>query len=96
MVTCFGRGAAAVITDFQEKASSPVAATLLSGTPSTHLHWTLQVMLGWKVGSALGEHPLVDKLSFTGSVPTGSKVMGTAAAGAYVLLVVVVVGVGGS
>ena len=34
------------------------------------------------VGQVLAEHPLVDKLSFTGSVPTGSKVMGTAAAGA--------------
>ena len=33
------------------------------------------------VGAALSAHPLVDKLSFTGSVPTGSRVMTAAAAG---------------
>lgn len=31
------------------------------------------------VGGALTSHPLVDKVSFTGSVPTGSKVMAAAA-----------------
>ncbi len=33
------------------------------------------------VGSVLCTHPLTDKISFTGSVPTGSKVMAAAAAG---------------
>ena len=33
------------------------------------------------IGAALSAHPLVDKLSFTGSVPTGSRVMTAAAAG---------------
>jgi len=33
------------------------------------------------VGAELTTHPLVDKVSFTGSVPTGSKVMGAAAGG---------------
>lgn len=32
------------------------------------------------VGSALTTHPLVDKISFTGSVPTGAKVMAAGAA----------------
>ena len=33
------------------------------------------------VGAAICAHPLVDKLSFTGSAATGSKVMAAAAAG---------------
>jgi betaine-aldehyde dehydrogenase len=33
------------------------------------------------VGAALTAHPAVDKISFTGSVPTGQKVMQSAAAG---------------
>lgn len=42
----------------------------------------LNVLTGdGKVGAALVEHPLADKVSFTGSVPTGSKVMASAAAG---------------
>lgn len=35
--------------------------------------------LGKDAGQALVEHPLVDKLAFTGSVPTGSKIMKMAA-----------------
>jgi betaine-aldehyde dehydrogenase len=35
--------------------------------------------LGHEAGQALTEHPDVDKLAFTGSVPTGSKIMATAA-----------------
>ncbi|MDA7746308.1 aldehyde dehydrogenase family protein [Psychromonas sp.] len=35
--------------------------------------------LGHEAGKALSEHPDVDKLAFTGSVPTGSKIMATAA-----------------
>jgi betaine-aldehyde dehydrogenase len=35
--------------------------------------------LGVTAGSSLTEHPLVDKLTFTGSVPTGSRVMAAAA-----------------
>ncbi len=35
--------------------------------------------LGQPAGEALGKHPLVDKLAFTGSVTTGSKVMAAAA-----------------
>jgi betaine-aldehyde dehydrogenase len=35
--------------------------------------------LGAEVGQALVDHPLVDKLAFTGSVPTGSKLMAAAA-----------------
>jgi acyl-CoA reductase-like NAD-dependent aldehyde dehydrogenase len=30
---------------------------------------------GREVGSWLTDHPLVDKISFTGSVPTGIKVL---------------------
>jgi len=37
--------------------------------------------LGHQAGQALAEHPLIDKLAFTGSVPTGSKIMGMAANG---------------
>ncbi|WP_339758687.1 aldehyde dehydrogenase family protein [uncultured Hoeflea sp.] len=36
---------------------------------------------GPEAGGPLSEHPLVDKLAFTGSVPTGRKVMTAAAAG---------------
>ena len=36
---------------------------------------------GLDAGAALSDHPLVDKLAFTGSVPTGRKVMTAAAAG---------------
>ena len=35
--------------------------------------------LGQDAGQALSEHPDVDKLAFTGSVPTGAKIMKTAA-----------------
>ncbi len=35
--------------------------------------------LGPDAGQPLTEHPLVDKLAFTGSVPTGSRIMATAA-----------------
>ncbi|WP_354623142.1 aldehyde dehydrogenase family protein [Psychromonas sp. MME2] len=35
--------------------------------------------LGSEAGKALAEHPCVDKLAFTGSVPTGSQIMATAA-----------------
>ncbi|MGF0540024.1 aldehyde dehydrogenase family protein [Agrobacterium sp. ES01] len=35
--------------------------------------------LGPDAGQPLSEHPLVDKLAFTGSVPTGSKIMAAAA-----------------
>jgi betaine-aldehyde dehydrogenase len=35
---------------------------------------------GVEAGAALAEHPGVDKLAFTGSVPTGSKIMTAAAA----------------
>ena len=35
--------------------------------------------LGKDAGQALVEHPDVDKLAFTGSIPTGSKIMATAA-----------------
>jgi len=35
--------------------------------------------LGHQAGQALAEHPLIDKLAFTGSVPTGSKIMAMAA-----------------
>lgn len=35
--------------------------------------------LGPAAGQPLAAHPLVDKLAFTGSVPTGSKIMGEAA-----------------
>lgn len=35
--------------------------------------------LGAEAGSALSEHPGVDKLAFTGSVPTGSRIMQAAA-----------------
>lgn len=35
--------------------------------------------LGPSAGQPLSAHPLVDKLAFTGSVPTGSKIMGEAA-----------------
>lgn len=35
--------------------------------------------LGASAGQALAEHPDVDKLAFTGSVPTGSKIMSMAA-----------------
>ncbi|WP_417208584.1 aldehyde dehydrogenase family protein [Antarctobacter sp.] len=34
---------------------------------------------GAEAGQPLTEHPLVDKLAFTGSVPTGSRIMATAA-----------------
>ncbi len=36
--------------------------------------------LGGEAGSALSTHPGVDKLAFTGSVPTGAKIMSAAAA----------------
>ena len=36
---------------------------------------------GSEAGAPLADHPLVDKLAFTGSVPTGRKVMTAAAAG---------------
>ncbi|MEX5538890.1 aldehyde dehydrogenase family protein, partial [Pseudomonas syringae] len=32
-----------------------------------------------EVGAMLAEHPVIEKISFTGSVPTGKKVMATAA-----------------
>lgn len=35
--------------------------------------------LGHEAGQALIDHPMVDKLAFTGSVPTGSRVMAAAA-----------------
>jgi betaine-aldehyde dehydrogenase len=35
--------------------------------------------LGAEVGQALVDHPLVDKIAFTGSVPTGSRLMAAAA-----------------
>jgi betaine-aldehyde dehydrogenase len=35
---------------------------------------------GYEAGHALARHPGVDKLAFTGSVPTGSKIMSAAAA----------------
>lgn len=35
--------------------------------------------LGGEAGQALAQHPGVDKLAFTGSVPTGSKIMAAAA-----------------
>ncbi|TPE50966.1 aldehyde dehydrogenase family protein [Amaricoccus solimangrovi] len=35
--------------------------------------------LGAEVGQALVEHPMVDKIAFTGSVPTGSRLMAAAA-----------------
>ncbi len=35
--------------------------------------------LGGEAGQALADHPGVDKLAFTGSVPTGSKIMAAAA-----------------
>jgi betaine-aldehyde dehydrogenase len=35
--------------------------------------------LGVEAGQALTDHPGIDKLAFTGSVPTGSKVMAAAA-----------------
>lgn len=35
--------------------------------------------LGAEAGQALVDHPLVDKIAFTGSVPTGSKLMAAAA-----------------
>lgn len=42
----------------------------------------LNVLTGYGgVGAALCTHPAVDKITFTGSVPTGSKVMAAAAAG---------------
>ena len=34
----------------------------------------------WRVGQALSEHPSIAKISFTGGVPTGKKVMAQAAA----------------
>lgn len=34
---------------------------------------------GYEVGTALSEHPGISKISFTGSVPTGKKVMASAA-----------------
>src|SRR5690606_14013977 len=34
---------------------------------------------GGEAGQAIIDHPLIDKLAFTGSVPTGSKVMAAAA-----------------
>ena len=34
----------------------------------------------WRVGQALSEHPAIAKISFTGGVPTGKKVMAQAAA----------------
>lgn len=36
--------------------------------------------LGAEAGSSLSQHPQVDKLAFTGSVPTGAKIMSAAAA----------------
>ncbi|NBF01737.1 aldehyde dehydrogenase family protein [Pseudomonas sp. Fl5BN2] len=36
--------------------------------------------LGNEAGAALGAHPDVDKMAFTGSVPTGAKIMSAAAA----------------
>lgn len=36
--------------------------------------------LGAEAGSPLSQHPQVDKLAFTGSVPTGAKIMSAAAA----------------
>ncbi|MAD44812.1 MAG: aldehyde dehydrogenase [Oceanospirillaceae bacterium] len=35
--------------------------------------------LGTEAGAPIAEHPLVDKLAFTGSVPTGSRIMAAAA-----------------
>jgi len=35
--------------------------------------------LGSEAGAPLAEHPLVDKIAFTGSVPTGSRIMAAAA-----------------
>ncbi|SEG87542.1 aldehyde dehydrogenase family protein [Marinobacterium lutimaris] len=41
----------------------------------------LNILTGFgpEVGAPLSEHPLVDKVAFTGSVPTGSKIMQAAA-----------------
>lgn len=36
--------------------------------------------LGGQAGGPLSQHPLVDKLAFTGSVPTGTRIMSAAAA----------------
>jgi betaine-aldehyde dehydrogenase len=48
-----------------------------AGLPSGVL--SIVTGLGVTAGSSLTEHPLVDKLTFTGSVPTGSRVMAAAA-----------------
>ncbi|WP_343115745.1 aldehyde dehydrogenase family protein [Ostreiculturibacter nitratireducens] len=48
-----------------------------SGLPSGVLN--IVTGFGPEAGRALAEHPGVDKLAFTGSVPTGSRIMATAA-----------------
>ncbi len=48
-----------------------------AGLPSGVLN--IVTGFGPEAGQPLTEHPLVDKLAFTGSVPTGSRIMATAA-----------------
>jgi len=49
----------------------------LAGLPAGVLN--IVTGFGPEAGQPLTEHPLVDKLAFTGSVPTGSQIMATAA-----------------
>lgn len=50
---------------------------ILAGLPAGVLN--IVTGFGSDAGQALTEHPGVDKLAFTGSVPTGSRIMSTAA-----------------
>jgi betaine-aldehyde dehydrogenase len=59
----------AILAEIIDAAGLPAGAfNLITGT-------------GPDAGAPLSEHPLVDKLAFTGSVPTGRKVMTAAASG---------------
>ena len=54
------------------------AAADRSGLPAGVLN--VVTGLGGEAGGPLSRHPLVDKLAFTGSVPTGTRIMSAAAA----------------
>lgn len=62
-------------------ASCAILAEIIDAANLPEGVFNLVTGTGPEAGAPLADHPLVDKLAFTGSVPTGRKVMTAAAAG---------------